>query len=312
MILVLTPNPAIDITYTVPSVTLGQVHRVHDVEQRAGGKGLNVARVLHSVGEQVTVGGFLGRGAGRELRELLDGTGLDQAWLEVDSEARRTVTLVHEGVATAFNEAGQGVGAAAWRRLAEQVSELSGPGDVVVVSGSTPPGTEPEHLAGVVTAARRAGARTVLDTSGPLLLEAARAGADVLKPNDEELAAATGQDDPLQGAGVLLAAGAGAVVVSLGHEGMMVVLPGEHGPRRWSARPTEHLVGNPTGAGDAAVAALTQVLVQAGPEAPLVDVLPAALPRAVALSGAAVLRPVAGEVDLSAYERMRTEITVES
>jgi len=311
MITVLTPNPAVDITYTLAHVTIGEVHRVHDVALRAGGKGLNVARVLAALGEAVTVGGFLGSGAGRQLGELLDGTGLTQAWVEVGAEARRTVTVVHDGVATAFNEAGQPVGASAWERLAAQVGESAGPGDVVVVSGSMPPGTEPDQLAAVVAAARAGGARTVVDTSGPLLHAAARAGADVLKPNAEELTGATGASDLRAGAGELLAAGAGAVVVSRGEDGMLLVLPGAPQPRTWAARPAEQLAGNPTGAGDAAVAALTRAL-SAAPDRPLADVLPAALPDAVALSGAAVLRPVAGEVDLDAYERMRTEITVES
>lgn len=306
MILVLTPNPALDITYTLPSVVAGESHRVHDVRLRAGGKGLNVARVLAALGEPVTVGGFLGRRGGRELRELLAGTGVTEAWTEVEAETRRTVTVVHDGVATALNEAGEPVGRQAWQRLATQLRELVGVGDVVVVSGSTPPGTTPEQLAAVVTAARDAGARTLVDTSGPLLLAAARAGADVLKPNAPELLAATGAVDLTAGAEELLAAGAGAVVVSLGADGMRAHL---RGARTWAARPARELAGNPTGAGDAAVAALARAL--AGGR-PLAEVLPAALPDAVALSGAAVLSPVAGEVDLAAYAQMRTETTLES
>jgi len=312
VIFVLTPNPALDITYTLPHVTAGEAHRVHDVAQRAGGKGLNVARVLAALGHEVDVGGFLGGGPGRELRRLLAGSsGLRQDWVEVDADARRTVTVVHDGVATAFNEAGRPVGPESWARLAAQVRERAGSGDVVVVSGSTPPGTQPEEFAAVITAAREGGARTVVDTSGPLLLVAARAGADVLKPNAEELAGATGEMDVLAGTEVLLSAGAGAVVLSRGEDGMLLALPSTGGLRLWTARPAERLEGNPTGAGDAAVAALTQALARA-PGVSLAEVLPEALRDAVALSGAAVLRPVAGEVDLPAYERMRTEITVES
>lgn len=307
MILVLTPNPALDITYTVPSVAVGETHRVDDVRLRAGGKGLNVARVIAALGEPVTVGGFLGRRGGHRLRELL--TGVTEAWTEVAADVRRTVTVVYDGVATAFNEAGEPVGREAWERLAAQVRELAGAGDVVVVSGSTPPGTSGDDLTAVVAAARDAGARTVVDTSGPLLLTAARAGADVLKPNAAELLAATGAEDLTAGARSLLDAGAGAVVVSRGPGGMLAHLRREGGPRTWAARPARHLAGNPTGAGDAAVAALARALAGGGP---LTDVLPAALPDAVALSGAAVLCPVAGEVDLDAYRRMRTQITVES
>lgn len=312
MILVLTPNPALDITYTLPRVTAGEAHRVHDIAQRAGGKGLNVARVLAALGHEVVVGGFLGGGAGRELRDMLTGcSGLRQDWVEVDAEVRRTLTVVHDGVATSFNEAGQPVGAQSWARLAAHVRERAGAGDVVVVSGSTPPGTLPEELAAVIAAAREGGSRTVVDTSGPLLLTAARAGADVLKPNADELAGATGVTDVHAGAEELLAAGAGAVAISRGEDGILLALPSPGGTRTWTARPVERLEGNPTGAGDAVVAAIAQALALA-PGVPLADVLPEASRDAVALSGAAVLRPVAGEVDLPAYERMRTEIIVES
>lgn len=312
MILVLTPNPALDLTYFLDHLRVGKSHRVHSVVERPGGKGLNVARVLRALGEDVTVGGFLGEGHGHEIRSLLASTGLSQAWVEVPSDTRRTVTVVHDGVATALNETGQPVPAEAWDRLAAQVRDRAEGGDVVVVSGSLPVGTAPKQLNAVLAAAHDAGARTIVDTSGPLLVAAARAGATVLKPNAEEALAATGIADRAEAAGTLVAAGAGAVVVSLGEEGMVLTMPGAPGPRTWTARPAQHLEGNPTGAGDAAVAALTRAVARATPNEDLVTVLPIALADAVALSGAAVLRPVAGEVDLSAYERMRTEITVES
>lgn len=307
MILVLTPNPALDLTYTLDHLRPGEVHRVADVDRRPGGKGLNVARVLRALGEEVTVGGFLGRGPGREVRSLLAGTGLTQAWVDIPADARRTVTVVHDGTATALNEAGPPVRGADWDRLAAQVRERAR--DVVVVSGSMPAGTAPDRLAAVLAAAHDAGARTIVDTSGPHLLTAAATGATLLKPNAEEARAATGAADTGAAARALLGAGARAVAVSLGREGMLLALPGG---RLWSARPARHLEGNPTGAGDAAVAALTRALDRAAAGEDLAAVLPAALADAVALSGAAVLRPVAGEVDLGAYERMRPAVTVES
>jgi tagatose 6-phosphate kinase len=73
---------------------------------------------------------------------------------------------------------------------------------------------------------------------------------------------------------------------------------------RWAARPPARLSGNPTGAGDACVAGLARTFISG-------DSWPERLAEAVALSAAAVLRPVAGDIDLDAYRRFRDSVHVE-
>ncbi len=126
----------------------------------------------------------------------------------------------------------------------------------------------------------------IVDTSGPALLRAADAGATVLKPNAAELAEATGIDDPVEGARSLLARGAELVLLSLGADGMLAVTATD----LLHARLDEPLSGNPTGAGDAAVAACA-VLSAEGERDPEVI-----LRRATAWSAAAVLMPLAGDI----------------
>ena len=149
----------------------------------------------------------------------------------------------------------------------------------------------------------------------PVEDDGARAGdeAELTEPDPsvrDELAAATGLDDPVAGARALLDEGASAVVVSLGADGMLLLLAGR--PIRWTAAPARVLSGNPTGAGDAAVAAFAAGLDE-GAAADAVgraEALVQSLPKAVALSGAAVLSPVAGEIDLNTYREMLSRITV--
>ncbi|UNX55180.1 hexose kinase [Georgenia sp. TF02-10] len=308
MILTLTPNPAVDVTYTLPAVRLGEVNRVTSVTEAAGGKGVNVARVLAQLGHPVTATGFLGGDTGVLLRRLLDGSGVTQRWLDVPQRTRRTTTLVDAAGATLLNEPGPRLDPGAWADLAALLTTSVGAGDVVVVSGSTPPGAPDQALPTLLAAAAGRGARTLVDTSGAGLLAAADAGADLLKPNEHELAEATGAVDPVTGARALIDRGAGAVVVSCGAAGLVAVVADGAARPAWRARPAEVLSGNPTGAGDAAVAALALAL---HADEPLATGLPAHLPDAVALSGAAVLAPVAGAVDLTAYRRMRAAITVE-
>jgi tagatose 6-phosphate kinase len=134
----------------------------------------------------------------------------------------------------------------------------------------------------------------VVDADGPALAHALDARPDVIKPNAEELRSAAGRDDPEEAARALHERGASAVVASLGPLGLLAV--GDKG--NWRAEPPERITGNPTGAGDAVVAAIAAGLA-AG------DGWPEILREAVALSAATVLHPQAGGFDLAARERFR-------
>ncbi|MEZ0162795.1 1-phosphofructokinase family hexose kinase [Streptomyces althioticus] len=303
MILTVTLNAALDVTYGVDSLRPRTSHRVGAVHRRAGGKGVNVARVLAGRRRAVTVTGLAGGPTGALIREDLRGVpGLRDELVPVSGESRQTVTVVSgdDGDATVFNERGPQVGPAEWRAFTDRFAELVREASVVALCGSLPPGLPSDAYARLISRASRSGVPSVLDTSGAPLLDALDARPDVVKPNAAELAAATGCDDAVAGAERLRALGARAVVVSSGPGGLLAVTP--DGRRR--AVPPERLAGNPTGAGDACVAALAAGLADG---APWGDVLR----EAVALSAAAVACPVAGDVDSAAYERFRTTVTVE-
>jgi fructose-1-phosphate kinase PfkB-like protein len=130
-----------------------------------------------------------------------------------------------------------------------------------------------------------------------------------LKPNSAELAAATGTADAAHGATELRRLGASAVVVSAGADGL-VLSSAEFLLRAWLADP---LVGNATGAGDAAVAGLARALARSGPD-PLTDAeaVRTMLVEAVAVSAAAVLSPLAGAVIRDDVERLQALVQVHS
>lgn len=89
------------------------------------------------------------------------------------------------------------------------------------------------------------------------------------------------------------------MVASLGAKGLLAV----NAEGRWRAVPPRGLRGNPTGAGDSAVAGLLSALVERLP-------WPERLARATALSAATVLAPAAGEFDREVYEDLLTRVTV--
>ncbi|PZF30215.1 1-phosphofructokinase [Curtobacterium sp. MCLR17_045] len=330
MILVVTPNPAVDVTYRVAEQRIGETQRVLEVQRCPGGKGLNVGRVLAATGVPTHAVLPLGGDGGHWIAHALDDLGLVHTDVAVRGETRTTVTVVDDlAHPTMFGEPGPVLSSDEWDAVTTAVETLLD-GDVgrtggadgaagtagapvaaaLVVSGSLPRDTDPTVVARWVTAARRRGVLSVVDCSGTALLAAASAGVTVCKPNREELLEATGTDDERSGALRLLGLGATVVVVSRGSDGI-------------AAHTAEHVLevpavpgvsGNPTGAGDAATAGLVSVLVDVlvgaglpGPDgsvpAPDDATLLRALRSAAAHGAAAVLQPVAGVVDPADVDR---------
>lgn len=300
MILTVTCNPAIDVTYTVDALTPGEVHRVISVAERPGGKGVNVARVLQQLGEPTTATGL----ADASFGTLLEASGVPAAFVPGLTRVRRTL-VVHTGTeTTSLWEPGPAAEAGVIAALEEQVDALLATTSVLVVSGSLPPGVPPSLPAKLARLATSRGLPVVLDLDDEPLRIAADGSGGVLVPNRDELSRLVGTDATIDVVGTAreLSSRSGApVVVTLGADGMLAVA----GSESWHAPAPEQVRGNPTGAGDSAAAAIARGLArgQAWPEI---------LADAAALSAASVLSPVAGEVDLPAYEQWRTQVRVRS
>ncbi|MGP3983487.1 1-phosphofructokinase family hexose kinase [Streptomyces sp. KR80] len=308
MILTVTLNAALDITYHVPRLRPLATHRVSEVSERPGGKGLNVARVLAGLGHRAVVTGFAGGPTGERLRTLLAaqpgpsaGEALVDALTPVDGASRRTVGVVDaaSGDTTQFNEPGPTIARHEWEAFLTGYLTLLGEADAVALCGSLPPGLPVGTYAQLIREAQAARVPVLLDTGGEPLRRGIAARPDVVKPNADELAGLTGSTEPVRAAQDARRRGARAVAASLGADGMVAVTAGGS----WHARPPRRLAGNPTGAGDAAVAGLLSGLVESLS-------WPDRLARAVALSAAAVRMPVAGEFDRATYEELLPRIEV--
>lgn len=301
MILTVTLNLAIDVTYFVDHVELHRTHRVGATARRAGGKGVNVARTLHALGREVVVTGMAGGRTGMDARDELATSGLTDASVEIAGESRTTIMIVdHDGAATGFSEPGPHVSGEEWARLVSVFSRLVGPARVVVLSGSAPPGAPADAYAQLIGIASGAGVPAVLDTHGGGLVRGLTAGPAVVKVNIEEMLGVVDAQDVVSGAVSLRDMGAGAAVITMGAEGLV----GMNDAGAWQARPPEPLRGNATGAGDAASAALATSLMDGVP-------WPQALVDAAALSAAAVTAPLAGSFDDGVYQRLRSQIVAE-
>ncbi|WP_424184625.1 1-phosphofructokinase family hexose kinase [Actinokineospora sp. G85] len=294
MILTVTGNPALDVSYRVPELRAGQTHRVRTVHERAGGKGLNVSRVLHERGVPTLALGPVGGILGDSLRADLAEAGVPHDLLPVAAPTRMTIAVVDDlAEATLFTEPGGPLSPVDWERLVALVDRYLDDATVLVCSGSLPAGAPVDGYADLVARAKRAGVPTIVDATGPALLAAAAAGADIVKPNLDELRATVGSEDPA----ALTDLGAAAAVVSLGADGLRALTP----EGRFTARPPHRVAGNPTGAGDAAVAALAHTEGLPWPER---------LGLAVAWSAAAVAAPLAGSLDTDVLAEIADAVEV--
>ncbi|GAA0926746.1 1-phosphofructokinase family hexose kinase [Nonomuraea longicatena] len=299
MIVTVTLNAALDVTYDTPDVDWAGVNRVRHVHRRAGGKGVNVARVLAALGQDVVATGLAGGLTGRAIRDDLDAAGLAHGFTDVAAESRTTLA-VSDGDRTAlFNEPGPPVTADELRNFAKSYEKAVEGAAAVVISGSLPLGVPSDYYAVLAGIAARLGVPALVDADGEPLRHAPGGRPAIVKPNHEELARAVPGGTPAEGAQALRAEGAGAVVVSMGADGLLAVTP----EGDFQARMPYAVRGNPTGAGDALVAGLALGLVEA-------DGWPERLRRAAALGAAAVAAPVAGDFDRAVFADVHPKISV--
>ena len=300
MILTVTMNPAYDVTYRVENFTCGRTHRVRSVEQRLGGKGINVTRVLNQLGRYARATGFADHAfaAAAEAEMPVD-------FVHALPWVRRTVVISESdtGTATALREPGARVANPhASEQLEVRVSGMLPQISGLVIAGSLPEGIDPGLPARIAQGALQARVPTVCDLDGPALRMASRVpGVVLLLPGLAEFEDLTksGAETPAALAAAarpLVNRGAGAVIITRGPLGMVAVTA----DGAWDAHLPEPLTGNPTGAGDTVAAAVIAALANANPPD-----WPATLVDAVATSAASVVIPVAGEID----RRLRGHLT---
>lgn len=302
MIVTVTPNPAYDVTYEIPPLTAGEVHRVTAVHQRPGGKGVNVASVLRRLAAPVVATGFATPSFSADVEAL----GIRASFVDALPRVRRTLAVVDPAQTTSLWEPGAAPvdPTAAEAALITRVRQLLADATVLVVSGSLPAGVSPSLPADLAGLAHEHGVQPIIDTSGRSLAAAAAVPGVVLMPNADELAELCGTVDTAADAAKasrsLIDGGVAAVFATRGRDGMVVT----DRTGSWQVAAPRDVRGNPTGAGDAAAAAVAHALARGN------DVVTAAC-DAVALAATAVAAPVAGDVDLDLYAELRGSVAAQ-
>ncbi|MCW0212249.1 MAG: 1-phosphofructokinase [Pseudonocardia sp.] len=283
MIITVTPNPSLDRTVELTELHRGEVNRALSGRLDPGGKGVNVARALTRAGIETLAVLPSGRAPGGRLNGLLANLGVRAVTVPIHGATRSNITLVEpDGTTTKINEPGPVLTTDEVEEITEQAVARARGASWLVTCGSLPEGMPGSFHGDLVRRGHGAGTRVAVDTSGAPLVAAVAAGPDLIKPNHEELAELLGRPldclgDVLAAARELRAGGVGAVLVSLGAGGALLVE--ESGEYHAMAPPVA--VRSTVGAGDATLAGFLAAG-GAGPDA---------LRRAVAYGAAACRLP---------------------
>jgi 1-phosphofructokinase len=256
VIVTVTPNPAVDRTLFVDALHPGQIMRSSRSWSEPSGKGVNVSLALMGHERPSLAVLPVGGPAGAHLVEMLNQAGLGYETVAITGEIRINISIIQpDGIVTKINERGPTLTEAEGHALLDVASARTQPDGWLAGCGSLPGGLTDDFYAQLVETGHRAGARVVVDTSGPALSKALAAGPDLIKPNSDELADAVGGavttiGDVVDAAQELRARGAKTVLASLGADGAVLVGPSGvlHG-----AAPVDNVVST-VGAGDAMLA----------------------------------------------------------
>ncbi len=308
--LTITLNAAIDTSLWLEHCERGGLNRVKRKVMVAGGKGNNVAKVLHSFGHTVTASGFIAGMNGVFIEQELQAVhGMSTAFMRVPGESRACLTLLEEvgGSITELLEPGVEIAGVDGQRFVDDVRGIAAQADTVVLSGSLAPGLPPDYYAQLLTALRQLPVQLVLDTSGEPLRRGLSGQPHIIKPNVHEMADLMRRDAALDDMvkfaqheliGTVLRADA-CILLSLGALGAALV----DANTVLVAEPPAVTVVNPVGAGDALLAGFIDARSRHWDDN-------ASLQWAVATGTAATLQEIAGVVGMSDIEMLRKRVQV--
>lgn len=274
MIFVVCVNPALDRLLVLEEIVLDEVHRAREVTVTAGGKGVNVARAIHTVGGRAKLLLFLGGKVGDIVEECLSKEGLEYLVFPVDTDTRITTVLHEERVKrhTVINEPGPLVPLKAASLLLDFLEAYLREGDYLILSGSLARGMRLDWYAECAKKGRLRGAKVIVDTSGEPLRRALQTPLFMVKPNAREAEEVLGfpiqsLEDKLKAVALFEEKGVECVVLSDGPRGIVAGYQG----RRWLVRLREAFHGEYfIGSGDTLVGAMVFRLSEG---APFVDAL---------------------------------------
>lgn len=260
MIVTVTMNPSVDISYPLDRLKIDDVNRVENVSKTAGGKGLNVSRVIKQMDGELIASGILGGSLGTYIVDQLAKEGVPNRFLEIDKESRNCIAILHEGNQTEILESGPTLDDEEGDNYFEVFEELLEEADVVTISGSLPKGLPTNYYQELLKKSHEKDVKILVDTSGEALKQTLLGDKKpfLIKPNTDELNALLNQEvtSDIEGLKEALSNslfdGVEAIVVSMGADGAFAKIQDNF----YKVSIPKIKVVNPVGSGDATIAGL--------------------------------------------------------
>lgn len=261
MIYTVTFNPSIDYIMKVDTFQEGGLNRAKETYKFAGGKGINVSRVLNTLETPSTALGFVGGFPGKFIQDALQQAGIKNDFIEVEEDTRINVKL-KSGQETEINAGGPTISNQAFEALLTQIKNTNAD-DTVVVAGSVPKSIPDNAYEQIAKITQKTGAKLVVDAEKDLVETVLPYNPFFIKPNKDELevmfdTSITSDNDVVTHGKAILDKGAQAVIVSLGGEGA-IYIDAEHCIK---ASVPQGNVLNTVGSGDSTVAGMLAGLAQ--------------------------------------------------
>lgn len=263
MILIVNLNLAVDLIVELDGLQLNQVHRARSTLRQAGGKGVNAARVLKTLGESCMIAGFLGGRSGEFIAASLGADGIASSCTPIENESRTCLVLNDRAAReqTVINESGAEISSDEWAQFSLTYERLLRGSELVIITGSLPPGLPVDAYAHLIRSANKQGKSVLLDSSSDALRESLCAAPFIVKINDVEAGELLGKTierdaDVAEATDKLLELGARNALITRGARGSIFNF--ENIKHRFTPPPIE--AKNSVGSGDAALAGLASGL----------------------------------------------------
>ncbi|MBS4537857.1 1-phosphofructokinase [Clostridium sp. D2Q-11] len=256
MIGTVTLNPAVDRRYNIDKFEIGSVKRTKNYSASAGGKGLNVSRVVRMLGEEVGAFGFLGGSTGDYILNELEKLEVKSYFTKIQGTTRTCLNIIDEiGDNIEILEKGPIIEEEEVNSLLSKFKKAITKFDIITISGSIPLGVKDNIYGELIHIANKNNIKTILDTSKGAFIENLKASPYIVKPNKEEVESITGismcsEENIITAAEKILELGAKNVAISLGAEGMYFI--GVEG--RFKVNIPKIELVNAVGSGDSSVA----------------------------------------------------------
>lgn len=251
MIYTVTFNPSIDYVVQVHDLTLGIVNRVSNEAKYAGGKGINVSRVLKNLGVSSKALGFIGGFTGKFVKDSLNNDGIITDFIEVNEDTRINVKI-KSNEETEINGAGPDIDEKNLNELLKKIESLKSD-DFIVLAGNVQKSL-PEDIYSIIQR-KCPDSKVIVDTTGNVLTATLKYKPFLIKPNIHELGDIFNVEikdmkKVVYYADKLRNIGAQNIIISMGGDGAMLVCS----EGVYTASAPKGKVKNSVGAGDSVVA----------------------------------------------------------